>query len=121
MFRPNLFFFGVFLHLAWSLAWTGLGQASPERAERLGAWLLPARRSTLVRQLLEAAPPGESLFGHAGAAKSYPLLAKSRAGALVMDSRPASLLFSWFEAGLASPEVHGDLARRGRRPKSLKH
>ena len=42
MFRPNLFFFGVFLHLALSLAWTGLGHVSPERGVSR-SWLLPAR------------------------------------------------------------------------------
>ena len=65
---------------------------------------MPVRRSTPVRQLLEAAPLGESLSGFAGAAIS-------RAGALRSRraqgwTQPACCSCSWFEAGLASLEVH---------------
>jgi len=65
VFRYINYFFGVFLHLAWSLVWTGLGHVRPERGcNRSGYY----QAASLITADLEAAPLGGSLFGLAGAA-----------------------------------------------------
>ena len=47
--------FGVFLRLAWSLMWTGLGHVRPERGVPR-SWLLPARYSLNKADLRSGAP-----------------------------------------------------------------